>query len=164
MGEGKIRDIRETASDAAEIIRQLGSPEVKESLDKAKEITDTVREITEIMRTPEWVRNIENISKMVEKLPDFSGTSGESAFGDVRGLVQSTKKVMDNLASEKDGLRGQDLQELVLAFKDMLQSFKILADELTAVAAESKRSGSLRNAKAASSSISSAYRMATGSH
>lgn len=162
MGEGKLSDIKETTSDAAEIMRQLGTPGVRESLDTAKQITDTVKEIMEIMRTPEWVRNIENMSKMVDKLPDMSGKSDDGGIGDVKGLVQSTKKVMDDL-SRDGGIKGQDLAELVTAFKEMLQSFKVLADELAAAAAESGRSGSIRNAKDASSSLSNTYRMATSS-
>jgi hypothetical protein len=163
VGEGKLGSIRDTTSDAAEIMRQLGTPGVRESLDTAKQITDTVKEIMEIMRTPEWVRNIENISKVVEKMPDMSGKSGDSGFGDVKGLVQSAKNVMDNLSKEEGGIKGQDLKELVAAFKEMLQSFKILADELTAVAEESGKSGTLRDAKETASSLSKTYRMATGS-
>lgn len=162
MGKGKLSSIRETTSDAAEIMRQLSTPGVRESLDTAKQITDTVKEIMEIMRTPEWVRNIDNISKMVEKMPDMSGKSSDGAFGDVKGLVQSAKKVMDNLSKEEGGIKGQDLKELVAAFKEMLQSFKALADELTAVAAESNRSGSLHDTKEAASSLSKTYRMAAG--
>jgi len=163
MGEGKLRDIKETTSEAAEIMRLLGTPGVRESLDTARDLASTVKEIMEIMRTPEWSRNIENIGRAIEKMPDLSATTGDGALGDVRGLVQSTKKVMDNLADEKDGLKGRDLQELSLAFKEMLQSFKILADELAATAAESNRSGSLRNTKDTASSLSSAYKTATSS-
>lgn len=154
MGKGKLGSIRETTSDAAEIMRQLSTPGVRESLDIAKQITDTVKEIMEIMRTPEWVRNIENISKVVDKMPDLSGKSG-----DVKGLVQSAKKVMDDL-SKDGGIKGQDLKELAAAFKEMLQSFRALADELTAVAAESNRSGSLHDTKEAASSLSKTYRSA----
>jgi hypothetical protein len=157
VGEGKLSDIKDTASDAAEIMRQLGTPGVRDSLDKAKDMTDTVKEIMEILRTPEWVRNIENISRMVEKIPDMSSVSGDGAFGDVKGLIQSAKQVMDNLANDKDGIKGRDLQELAAAFKEMLQSFKLLADELAATAAESNRSGSLRDAKETASSLSSTY-------
>lgn len=160
MGRGKLSDIKETTSDAAEIMRQLGTPDVRESLDKAKKITDTVKEIMEIMKTPEWVRNIENMSKMVEKMPDLSAMSGNGAFGDVKGLVQSTKNVMDSLGREEGGIRGQDLRDLSMAFKEVLQSFKMLMDELAAAAAESNRSGSLRNTKDAASSLSSAYNTA----
>ncbi len=34
----KLKDIKETASDAVEIIRELGSPDVKESLEKMGEV------------------------------------------------------------------------------------------------------------------------------
>ena len=160
MGGGKLSDIKETTSDAAEIVRQLGTPDVRESLGKAKEIIDTVKEIMETMKTPEWVQNLENMRKMVEKMPDLSAMSGNGAFGDLKGLVQSTKNVMDSLGREEGGIKGQDLQELSVAFKEMLQSFKVLADELAAAAAESNRSGSLRNTKDAASSLSSAYNTA----
>lgn len=160
MGEGKLNDIKETTSGAAEIMRQLGTPGVRESLDRAKDITDSVKEIMEILRTPEWVRNIENITKMVEKMPDMSAMSGNGAFGDVKGLVQSAKQLMDNLANDKNGIKGRDLQELAASFREMLQSFRLLADELAAAAAESNRSGALHDAKEATSSFSNTYNAA----
>lgn len=161
MAEGKLGDIRGTASNTAEILRQLGSPGVQESLDKAKEITSTVKEIMEKLRTPEWVQNMENIRKIAEKMPDQSAMSGDGAFGDVKGLIQSTKNVMDSLSREEGGIKGRDLQELSVAFKELMQSSKVLMDELAAAAAESNRSGSLRNAKDASASLSRAYKTTT---
>ncbi len=161
MAEGKLGDIRDTSANTAEILRQLGSPGVQESLDKAKEITGTVKEIMETLRTPEWVQNMENIRKIADKIPDSSAMSGDGGFGDVKGLIQSTKNVMDNLTREEGGIKGRDLQELSVAFKEMMQSFKVLMDELAAGAAESNRSGSLRNTKDASASLSRAYRTAT---
>jgi len=37
----KLKDNRETASDAVEIIRELGSPDVQESLEKLREVAKT---------------------------------------------------------------------------------------------------------------------------
>lgn len=39
----KLKDIKETASDAVEIIRELGSPDVQESLEKIREVAKTGR-------------------------------------------------------------------------------------------------------------------------
>jgi hypothetical protein len=49
--QGKLKDIRDTASDAVEILRELGTPGVQESLDKAKEMAIIAKEIMETMKT-----------------------------------------------------------------------------------------------------------------
>jgi hypothetical protein len=67
MGEGRLGDIKEATSNAAEILRQLRTPEVRESLDRAREMSATFREIVEAMKTPEWTQNIENFRIIAEK-------------------------------------------------------------------------------------------------
>lgn len=171
MGDGKLRDIKETASDAVEILRQLRTQEVRESLDKAREISATVKDIVETMKTPEWVQNIENVRKLAEEMKSSSASMDSNikamrengAFDDLKGLVKSTKNVMDALGKEDGGIKARDLQELSVAFKETLQSLKVLMDELTVVAAESKRSGTLRNTRDAATSLSNAYKTATDS-
>jgi hypothetical protein len=39
----KLKDIKETASDAVEIIRELGSPDVQKSLEKIKQVAQMMR-------------------------------------------------------------------------------------------------------------------------
>jgi hypothetical protein len=44
---GKLNDIRETSSNAIQIIRDLKNPEVHESLNRVKDITATVKDFFE---------------------------------------------------------------------------------------------------------------------
>ena len=53
----KQHDIKETASDAVEIMRQIGTPEVQESFDKIRETATIAKEIMEALKTPEIVKN-----------------------------------------------------------------------------------------------------------
>src|SRR5207244_11200712 len=68
----KLRDIKETASDAVEIIRELGSPEVQESLEKIREVAKTVRDIIVSLEDPAMMANIENMRKITESVENTS--------------------------------------------------------------------------------------------
>ncbi|MFB5614852.1 MAG: hypothetical protein ACE5RI_07110, partial [Candidatus Nitrosomaritimum yanchengensis] len=64
----KIRDIKETASDAVEIMRHIGTPGVIESLTKVKDTAKVVNEIIQNLNTPEMVKNIENFRLISENM------------------------------------------------------------------------------------------------
>ena len=61
MAGGKLHDIKETASDAVEILREIGTPGVQETFDKIREVAVIGRDIMQLMKEPEWQRNIENM-------------------------------------------------------------------------------------------------------
>ena len=65
---GKLNDIRETSSNAIQIIRDLKNPEVHESLNRVKDITATVKEIVESFKDPSMVKNIENFRLTLESI------------------------------------------------------------------------------------------------
>lgn len=147
----KLKDIKDTASDAVEILRELGTPGVQESLDKAKEIAMIAKEIVETMNTPEWQQNLENIRLISDNLNRASTRFGDTMKGledtgiieDARQLIKTAKAKMDFLG--EDGIGNRDLRELGTSFKEMIQSVKDLIDELKVTVVESKRLGTFHN-------------------
>jgi hypothetical protein len=155
-GSSKISDIKDTASDTVEILRQLGTPGVQETLDKARTMTITVKEIMETMKSAEWVQNLENIRKMMDDMNSSSlamqNTVRElresGVLDEAKGFMQSAKKTMDSFGGDGQAGTGgakQDMHEVMVSFREMIDSFKMLSEELKAVAVESKRSGGTLN-------------------
>jgi hypothetical protein len=147
----KLKDIKETASDAVEIIRELGSPEVQESLEKIKETAKTAREVIESFKDPAMVTNIENIRKMTESI-DSTSTRMEKVvielkssgiLDETRETIKSAKTTMSSIGDDKN------IGEMVDAIKEMLRSISGLMEELKITVVESKKSGTLHNAEEA---------------
>jgi hypothetical protein len=147
----KLKDIKETASDAVEIIRELGSPEVQESLEKIKETAKTAREVIESFKDPAMVTNIENIRKMTESI-DSTSTRMEKVvielkssgiLDETRETIKSAKTTMSSMGDSKN------MGEMVDAIKEMLRSISGLMEELKITVVESKKSGTLHNAEEA---------------
>jgi hypothetical protein len=147
----KLKDIKETASDAVEIIRELGSPEVQESLEKINETAKTAREVIESFKDPAMVTNIENIRKMTESI-DSTSTRMEKVvielkssgiLDETRETIKSAKTTMSSMGDSKN------VGEMVDAIKEMLRSISGLMEELKITVVESKKSGTLHNAEEA---------------
>ena len=68
----KLKDIKNTASDAVEIIRELGTPEVQDSLEKIRETAKIAKEVMDSLKDPAMVANIENVRKTVESFEKLS--------------------------------------------------------------------------------------------
>ncbi|NOJ27907.1 MAG: hypothetical protein DA330_07870 [Nitrososphaera sp.] len=165
MGEGRLKDIKETASDTVEILRQLGTPGVQETLDKAKSIAVTVKDVMEIMKSPEWVQNIDNIRRIVDTMNESSirmdntlkQLKESGMIDETKQLVKSARSATDSFGRQEGGIKSQDLRDMGVSLKEMLQSIKLLADELTTVAMESKRSGALQELSQTGQNIASTY-------
>ena len=152
----KIRDIKETASDAAEIMRQIGNPGVLESLNKVKDTAKIVNEIIKGLSTPEMVRNMENFRLISENLNEAS-TKMENTVNqlketgvmdEVSDLVKSAKGKINSFADNGiDSINGQDLRDVSVASKEMLLSIKDLVNEITVTVASSQKYGTIRNVK-----------------
>jgi hypothetical protein len=162
-GGGKLHDIKETASDAVEIMRELRTPGVRESFDIIKEIAGIAKEIMETMKTPEWQQNMENIRIISENMNSAS-TRMDRTTKELKetGIIDHTKDLINAIKSKigpssadskgqqtaaattaGGGISGQDLKELSTASKEMLESIKALVEELKAMTADSKRSGTM---------------------
>ncbi len=168
----KIREIKETASDAAEIIRQFGNPGVLESLNKVKDTAKIVNEIIQSLNTPEMVRNIENFRLISENMNQVStkieNTANQlSETGVIYEASELMKSAKDKINSFSDGgmdsINGQDLRDVTVASKEMLLSIKDLMNEMTVTFASSKKSVTVSNVKATIREVSDIYKTTTAS-
>lgn len=167
---GKLHDIKETASDAVEIMRELGTPGVQETFDKIREITVIAKDVMETMQSPEWQQNIENI-RIISQNFNQASERMERTTKELKetGIIEDTKELIKT-AKEKIGSFGgqgvegdasvgmQDLKEMTTAVREMLESIKGLVDELKVTVAESKKSGTIRNIEETSRELSDAYK------
>ena len=151
---GKLHDIKETASDAVEIMRQIGTPGVQESMDKIRQTATIAKEIMESLKSPEMVRNIENIRLITDNMNEASTKMQNTmkqlketgVIDEAKELIKSAKGKIDSFGgSGEGGLSGQDLRDVATSVKEMLESIKGLADELKITVASSKKSGTFRN-------------------
>jgi len=146
MGD-KLKELRHTTSDAVEIIRKLGSPEVYGSLEKICQTTQGVKEMMESLREPEMVKNIDNMRLTAEAIENTSKR--------MEILVVEIKKtgvfeeISDTLVAARNTLTSDDnkkmMNELTSAIKEMFMAVTALIDEMKLTVDESKKSGLLYN-------------------
>lgn len=176
--EGKLHNIKETASDAVAIMRELGTPGVQESFEVIREIAEIAKEIMETMKTPEWQQNMENIRVITENMNSVStrmdrttaGLKETGVIDDAKQLINAVRSKMDSFGGGSDGqqsaagggartgISGQDLKDLTTSFKEMLEAVKALAWELRLTVAESKKSGTMHNIEETFREASDTYR------
>lgn len=143
----KLKDIKNTASDAVEIIRELGTPEVQESLDKIRETAKMAKEVMDSLKDPAMVTNLENVRKTAESF-ERSSSRMESAIAEMKqtGLIDEVKGAVGSARSAIDSFgSGKGMGETVDALKEMLRSISELMEELKLTVAASKRNGIIQN-------------------
>lgn len=176
--EGKLHDIKETASDAVAIMRELGTPGVQESFEVIREVAKIAQEIMETMKTPEWRQNMENIRLISENINSVSTRMDRTSAGlKETGIIDDAKELItivrskigsfgggdgQESAAAGGGISGQDLKELSTSFKEMLEAVKALASELRLTVAESKKSGTVHNMEETFREASDTYRTLKG--
>lgn len=164
MGD-KLKEIRETTSDAVSIIRELGAPGVQESLSRILETTKAAKEIVDSLKEPGFVKNIENIRLTTQSIQDasikFENTIREmkqtGVLEQAREAIKAANNVLDSLSSNKDIAEGTEIM------KATLSSIRDLVDELKLIAISSKKTGTLSNAAAIIKESSDMYRNIAGS-
>lgn len=166
----KIHDIKETASVAVEIMHQIGNPDVLESLNKVKETATKANEIIQGLQTPEMVKNIENFRLISENMNEAS-TKMQNTVRQLKdtGVIDETAAVMKS-AKEKinsfsnygeESINRQDIREVTLTTKEMLESIKDLINELTSTVATSKNSIVVSSVKDTFNEVSNIYKTST---
>ena len=97
----KLHGIKETASDAVEIMRQIGTPGVQESMDKVRETATIAKEIMEALKTPEIVKNIENIRLISENMNEAS-TKMQNTMNQLKetGVIDEAKELIKSTKSK----------------------------------------------------------------
>jgi uncharacterized protein YjgD (DUF1641 family) len=106
----KLHDIKETASDAVKIMRQIGTPGMFQSLSKIKETATVANEIIQVLKTPEVVRNIENFRLISENMNEAS-TKMQNTMQQLKetgiidegtDLVKSARSKIDSFGNGND--------------------------------------------------------------
>jgi hypothetical protein len=161
---GKLQGIKETASDAVEIMRQIGTPEVRESLSKVKETATMVNGMMQDMKSPEMVKNIENFRLISENMNEAS-TKMQNTVEKLREtgvidqgaeLIKTAKGKINSFGGE-DSINGQDLHDMSAATKEMMVSIKYLMIELKETVASSKNSATINNFNETIKEVSDIY-------
>ncbi len=145
----RLRNIKETASDAVEIIRELGSPDVQESLEKIREVANTAREIIESLKDPAMVTNIENMRKAAESIENTGARierittelKDSGIIDEARETIKSAKGTISSVGDAKN------MGETMDAIKEMLRSISGLVDELKLTVVSSKKDGVIHDAE-----------------
>lgn len=158
MGE-KLKDIKETTSDAVEIIRELGTPQVQQSLDKIRETAKIAQGIIESIKDPQIIKNIENIRLTAEAMDDAS-MKMENMVLEIKqsGIIDETKEAIKSVRNTVNSVdNNQNLLEMITDIREMLKSISGLLDELKITVAYSKKSGTIHNVKELVHEASSIY-------
>jgi hypothetical protein len=143
----KLKDMKKTTSDAVEIIRELGSPDVQKSLEKIRDTAKVGSEIINSLKEPTMVTNIENIRKTTESIEKSSARiervtmelKNSGVLDETRETIKSAKYTISSVGNSKN------LGETMDALKEMLRSISALVDELKLTVVESKQSGTIHN-------------------
>jgi mevalonate kinase len=143
----KLKDMKKTTSDAVEIIRELGSPDVQKSLEKVRDTAKVGSEIIKSLKEPTMVTNIENIRKTTESIEKSSARiervtmelKNSGVLDETRETIKSAKYTISSVGNSKN------LGETMDALKEMLRSISVLVDELKLTVVESKQSGTIHN-------------------
>lgn len=166
----KLREIKDTVSDAAEIMQQIGNPGVLESLNKVKDTAKAVNEIIRGLSTSEMVKNIENFRLISENMNETSAKMEntvtqlrETGFMyETSELVKSAKEKINSFSIDDDpnNINGQDLRDVSIASKEMMLSIKDLVNEISLTMAYSKKSTTVNNVKDTIKEVSDVYTVA----
>jgi cell fate (sporulation/competence/biofilm development) regulator YmcA (YheA/YmcA/DUF963 family) len=155
----KLKDIKGTASDAVEIIRELGSPDVQKSLEKIRDTAKVGSEIIKSLKEPAMVTNIENIRKTTESFEKASARiervtmelKNSGVLDETRETIKSAKNTINYVGDSKN------MGETMDAIKEMLRSISALVDELKLTIIGSKESGTIHNIEGAIRETRSAF-------
>src|SRR5919108_756121 len=155
----RLKDIKDTASDAVEIIRELGSPDVQASLEKIRDTAKVGSEIINSLKDPAMVTNIENIRKTAESFENTSASiervtmelKNSGVLDEARETIKSAKNTISSVGDSKN------MGETMDAIKEMLRSTSALVDELKLTVRGSKESGTIHNIEEAIGETRSAF-------
>jgi cell fate (sporulation/competence/biofilm development) regulator YmcA (YheA/YmcA/DUF963 family) len=158
MGD-MLRDIRDSASYAAEILHELGSSDVHKSLERIRETATTAQSIIESLKDPQMVKNIENLRITAEAMLNVSAKVDNmlneikqtGVIDEASTTIKSARKTMESAEIN------QNFAEMISAIREMLQSIRSLAEELKITIASSKRTGSIHITKQAIDHTSAIY-------
>ena len=133
-----IKDIKEISSNITKLIAYFGLPRMVRSLDKIEATAKIVQEVMQSIKDPKMVKNIENIQLTSQAMQNSSermkkvGSELKSTgiIDETTEMITSIKNTMMNSFGTNGSNKNQDIKELPKSFKDVVQSFKGLIEEL----------------------------------
>jgi uncharacterized protein YjgD (DUF1641 family) len=128
---GKLHELKETTTDAINIIRELRDPEVQKSLENIKAISSTVNDIVAIFKDPQFAKNIENINLAAnylrESMQAMQNTAAElkkaGTFDEVNKTIKSVRTIIDSFSEV------QTKGGMIVSITNLLVSVKQLLEE-----------------------------------
>jgi len=160
----KLREIKETASDAVEVVKEIGTPEFRDSLDKVRETTAEAKEIITLLQTPEMQQNIGNMRSTAEAFQS-AASSMESVVKQFKGsgLGENFKHTSDMVKDAIDTVKMlQSNKESMAEFNETIRSLRELFDEIRTAISDSKRSGMVRDLKETARDVSETIKVGVG--
>jgi uncharacterized phage infection (PIP) family protein YhgE len=160
----KLREIKETASDAVEVVKEIGTPEFRDSLDKVRQTTAEAKEIITLIQTPEMQQNITNIRSTAEAFQS-AATSIENVVKQFKGsgLGDNFKHTSDMVKDAIDTVKMlQSNKESIAEFNETIRSLRELFDEIRTAISDSKRSGMVRDLKETARDVSETIKVGVG--
>ncbi|MDQ4056593.1 MAG: hypothetical protein M3156_04155 [Thermoproteota archaeon] len=156
---GTLRDIRDSTSNTAKILHELGSSEVHNSLERIRETAMTAQSIIESFKDPAMVKNLENLRITAEAMQNMSmkvenmvkEIKQTGVIDEASTTIKSARKTIESADSN------QNFAEMISAIREMLQSIGSLVEELKITIASSKRTGSIHITKQALDHASAIY-------
>ncbi|MDE1725416.1 MAG: hypothetical protein KGH76_05930 [Thaumarchaeota archaeon] len=130
---GKIHEIKETVTGAVEMIKQIRAPEMQDSLEKIVTTGTLVKQIIEDLKTPEMVKNIENLRAITENINEASTKIQDTVkMLDDTGMIQETRILVKSAKNiiNMVGVASKDVKEVNTAVKTIFRSVQVLVSDL----------------------------------
>jgi FtsZ-binding cell division protein ZapB len=160
----KLREIKETASDAVEVVKEIGTPEFRDSLDKVRQTTAEAKEIITLLQTPEMQQIIGDMRSTSQAFQS-AASSMESVVKQFKGsgLGENFKHTSDMVKDAIDTIKMlQSNKESMAEFNETIRSLRELFDEIRTAISDSKRSGMVRDLKATARDVSDTIKVGVG--
>src|SRR5579883_2096814 len=122
---GKIREIEDTVTGAVEVMKQIRAPEMQDSLGKIVTTGTIVKQIIEDLKTPEMVKNIENLRVITENINEASTKIQDTVkMLDESGMIQETRILVKSAKNIMNlvGVASKDVKEVNTAVKTIFRS------------------------------------------
>ena len=146
-----LRDIRDSTSYAAKILHELGSSEVRDSLERIRETATIAQSIIESFKDPQMVKNLENLRITAEAMQNIS-VKVEDIVKEIKqtGIIDEESTTIKSARKTIESSENyQNLAEMISTIREILQSIGNLLEELKITIASSKRTGSIHITKQA---------------
>jgi len=130
---GKIREIEDTVTGAVEVMKQIRAPEMQDSLGKIVTTGTIVKQIIEDLKTPEMVKNIENLRVITENINEASTKIQDTVkMLDESGMIQETRILVKSAKNIMNlvGVASKDVKEVNTAVKTIFRSVQVLVSDL----------------------------------